>query len=88
MLRDKLMILTYEENNPEKALETLQATNPRKASMTDLLFLFRLMRPRINNRLAYLQMEARLWVKENIEVVRKRMNQIVKSEKRGALPLK
>jgi len=71
-LRNKLIKLTNEKTDAEKAVDLIHSTNPKQASLYDVLFLLRLIDPKPNNQLAYLQFEAYLWYKKNWKVIEKR----------------
>lgn len=71
-LQNRLLKLTYDDNQPDKAMKLLHSTDPTTASLTDLMFLLRLIKPRRNNRLAYLMLEAKMWARDNLAALKKR----------------
>jgi len=69
-LRKQLIKLTNDNSND--VFDVIHKANPTTISLTDLVFLMRLARARANNQLAYLQLEAKMWIEDNWESIKSR----------------
>ena len=73
-LRKQLIQLT--DDNKNDVFDVIHKANPATMSLTDLMFLLRLVHPRANNPLAYLQLEAKMWFEDNIDTIKSRVAEI------------
>lgn len=72
----KRLIETTNNNDIDAAIDIIYNQNPTTISPTDLVFLLRLGRARSNNQLAYLKLEAEVWVRDNWAKIQKRIKNL------------